>query len=108
MLEWLKENYDNICVVITALITFCSVVVKVTPTDKDDKILSKIISILDKILADLPSKLYNNCTRIAIVEKTIDGVKDRVGKVEGNISWVTKTILGIVITAIMGIIVVIR
>jgi hypothetical protein len=47
MLEWLKENYDNICVVITALITFCSVVVKVTPTDKDDKILSKIISILD-------------------------------------------------------------
>lgn len=62
----------------------------------------------NKILADLPSKLYNNCTRIAIVEKTIDGVKDRVGKVEGNISWVTKTILGIVITAIMGIIVVIR
>lgn len=47
MLEWLKENYDNICVVITALITFCSVVVKVTPTDKDDKILSKIIAILD-------------------------------------------------------------
>ena len=47
MLDWLKENYDNICVVITALITFCSVVVKVTPTDKDDKILSKIISILD-------------------------------------------------------------
>jgi hypothetical protein len=47
MLEWLKENYDNICVVITALITFCSVVVKITPTDKDDKILSKIISILD-------------------------------------------------------------
>ena len=62
----------------------------------------------NKILADLPSKLYNNCTRIAIVEKTIDGVKDRVSKVEGNISWVTKTILGIVITAIMGIIVVIR
>ena len=47
MLEWLKENYDNICVVITAIITFCSVVVKVTPTDKDDKILAKIIAILD-------------------------------------------------------------
>ena len=47
MLDWLKENYDNICVVITALITFCSVVVKLTPTDKDDKILSKVISILD-------------------------------------------------------------
>lgn len=62
----------------------------------------------NKILADLPSKLYNNCTRIAIVEKTIDGVKDKVNKIEGNISWVTKTILGIVITAIMGIIVVIR
>ena len=62
----------------------------------------------NKILADLPSKLYNNCTRIAIVEKTIDGVKDKVNKIEGNISWVTKTILGIVITAIMGIIVAIR
>ena len=62
----------------------------------------------NKILADLPSKLYNNCTRIAIVEKTIDGVKDRVSDVEGNLSWATKTILGLIITAIMGIIVVIR
>ena len=62
----------------------------------------------NKILADLPSKLYNNCTRIAIVEKTIDGVKDKVNKIESNISWVTKTILGIVITTIMGIIVAIR
>ena len=62
----------------------------------------------NKILADLPSKLYNNCTRIAIVEKTIDGVKDRVSKVEGNISWVTKTILGIIISSIMGLIVLIR
>lgn len=69
---------------------------------------SNLENLPNKILADLPSKLYNNCTRIAIVEKTIDGVKDRVGKVEGNISWVTKTILGIVITAIMGIIVAIR
>ena len=69
---------------------------------------SNLENLPNKILADLPSKLYNNCTRIAIVEKTIDGVKDRVSKVEGNISWVTKTILGIVITAIIGIIVVIR
>lgn len=69
---------------------------------------SNLENLPNKILADLPSKLYNNCTRIAIVEKTIDGVKDKVNKIEGNISWVTKTILGIVITAIMGIIVVIR
>lgn len=69
---------------------------------------SNLENLPNKILADLPSKLYNNCTRIAIVEKTIDGVKDKVNKIEGNISWVTKTILGIVITAIMGIIVAIR
>jgi hypothetical protein len=69
---------------------------------------SNLENLPNKILADLPSKLYNNCTRIAIVEKTIDGVKDKVNKIEGNISWVTKTILGIVITTIMGIIVAIR
>ena len=69
---------------------------------------SNLENLPNKILADLPSKLYNNCTRIAIVEKTIDGVKDRVSKVEGNLSWATKTILGLIITAIMGIIVVIR
>lgn len=69
---------------------------------------SNLENLPNKILADLPSKLYNNCTRVAIVEKTIDGVKDKVNKIEGNISWVTKTILGIVITAIMGIIAVIR
>lgn len=62
----------------------------------------------NKILADLPSKLYNNCTRVAVVEKTIDSVKEKVSKIEGNLTWVTKTILGIVITSIMGLIALIR
>lgn len=62
----------------------------------------------NKILADLPSKLYNNCTRVAVVEKTIDSVKEKVSKIEGNLTWVTKTILGIVITSIIGLIALIR
>lgn len=47
IINWIKENYQNICVIITALVTFCSVVVKITPTKKDDEILAKIINVLD-------------------------------------------------------------
>lgn len=46
MLDFIKEHYDELCVAFTALVTFCSVVVKLTPTQKDDAVLAKIVSIL--------------------------------------------------------------
>lgn len=46
MLDFIKEHYDELCVAFTALITFCSVVVKLTPTQKDDAVMAKIVNIL--------------------------------------------------------------
>ena len=46
MLDFIKEHYDELCVAFTALITFCSVVVKLTPTQKDDAVLAKVVSVL--------------------------------------------------------------
>lgn len=46
MLDFIKEHYDELCVAFTALVTFCSVVVKLTPTQKDDAVLAKIVSVL--------------------------------------------------------------
>lgn len=47
MLDFIKEHYDELCVAFTALVTFCSVVVKLTPTQKDDAILAKVVKVLD-------------------------------------------------------------
>ena len=69
---------------------------------------SNLDNLPNKILADLPSKLYNNCTRVAVVEKSIESMKEKVSKIDGNMTWVTKTILGIIISSIMGLIVLIR
>ena len=46
MLDFIKEHYDELCVAFTALVTFCSVVVKLTPTQKDDAVLAKIVNVL--------------------------------------------------------------
>lgn len=69
---------------------------------KVDKLTESVIrleetlkNIPDKIIAEIPSRLYDNCTRIAIVEKTLN-------KLESNQQWVTRTLIGIIITAIMS------
>ncbi len=49
----------------------------------------------DKLIAELPQRLYDNCTRIAVVEKTMN-------KLESNQVWVTRTIIGLVITALIS------
>jgi hypothetical protein len=46
MLDFIKEHYDELCIAFTALITFCSVVVKLTPTQKDDAMLNKVITFI--------------------------------------------------------------
>lgn len=44
---FMQEHWDELCAAFTALIAFCSIVVKLTPTQKDDSALEKIIKILD-------------------------------------------------------------
>ena len=47
VLEFLQAHWDELCVAFTALVTFCTVVVKLTPSQKDDAVLAKIVKILD-------------------------------------------------------------
>lgn len=51
----------------------------------------------DRLLAELPSKLYDGCTRISWVENAIK-------KLEDNLRWVTRLVLGTVITALLALV----
>lgn len=46
-MEWLQANYVNILAVVGAVVGLASVIVKLTPTQKDDAVLAKIISVLE-------------------------------------------------------------
>jgi len=46
-MEWLQENYVNILAIVGAVVGLASAIVKITPTQKDDAILAKIISVLE-------------------------------------------------------------
>lgn len=47
MIEFLKENWAYICTGLFGLIVLASVIVKMTPSTKDDGVVSKIIGFLD-------------------------------------------------------------
>ena len=52
-MAWITEHWKDILAIIGGVVTVASIVVKLTPTMKDDNVLAKII----KILAAL--SLYN-------------------------------------------------
>lgn len=52
-MTWIMEHWKDILAVIGGVVTTASIIVKLTPTQKDDTVLAKII----KILAAL--SLYN-------------------------------------------------
>lgn len=52
-MEWITVHWKDILAIIGGVVTVASIIVKLTPTQKDDNILAKVI----KILAAL--SLYN-------------------------------------------------
>lgn len=44
---WLFEHLDDILALYGALVAACTVIVKYTKTDKDDKILNKVVKFAD-------------------------------------------------------------
>lgn len=48
-MEWITTHWKDILAVIGGVVTTTSVIVKLTPTQKDDNILSKIIVILSAL-----------------------------------------------------------
>lgn len=47
VIEFFQAHWNELCAAVTALIAFCSIVVKLTPSQKDDAILAKVIKVLD-------------------------------------------------------------
>ena len=45
-MEFLKSHWDDIMLIATSIITAASVIVRLTPTKKDDNALDKILKIL--------------------------------------------------------------
>lgn len=46
MISWLQANWKDVLAVIGGVVTVASIIVKLTPTQKDDSVLEKIIKIL--------------------------------------------------------------
>lgn len=46
MVAWLSEHYKDILAIIGAAVTLASMIVKLTPTQKDDNVLARIIKVL--------------------------------------------------------------
>lgn len=48
VIAWVTAHYKDIFAVIGSIVTTASLIVHITPTQKDDAFLEKIITILDK------------------------------------------------------------
>lgn len=47
MIDWIIQHYDEVFEAIGYLVTACTILVKLTPTQKDDAVLAKFVKILD-------------------------------------------------------------
>lgn len=47
MVDWIIQHYDEVFEAVGYLVTTCTIIVKLTPTQKDDAILAKFVKILD-------------------------------------------------------------
>lgn len=50
LVQWVKDNYAAILQALGALYTVLLIVVKLTPTPKDDELLSKVQGIILKVV----------------------------------------------------------
>lgn len=48
-MEWITTHWKDILAIIGGVVTVCSIIVKLTPTQKDDSVLAKIIKILSAL-----------------------------------------------------------
>jgi len=50
LVQWVKDNYSAILQALGALYTVLLIVVKLTPTPKDDELLSKVQGLILKVV----------------------------------------------------------
>lgn len=49
LVEWLTQHGPDVLAVIGAAVSLATVIVKLTPSQKDDAVLSKVVSVLEKL-----------------------------------------------------------
>lgn len=48
-MNWILENYQAVFAIIGAIVSVASMIVALTPSQKDDALIGKIIAVLDKL-----------------------------------------------------------
>ena len=56
MIEWITSHWDEVLAVYGGLVAVCTIVVKWTPSTKDDELLGKIVNVLDKFSTSKKAK----------------------------------------------------
>ena len=49
VINFIQAHYQDILAIIGAIVSIATIIVKITPTEKDDAILTKIVNILSKL-----------------------------------------------------------
>jgi hypothetical protein len=70
IIAWVKANWLDITNVMTAIIALASVIVKITPTIKDNELLEKIIKFISKYIA-LNRTVDDDAVRTAAAGTTV-------------------------------------
>ena len=47
-INFIQNHYDELLAIIGGIVSIATIIVKLTPTDKDNKVLEKIINFLEK------------------------------------------------------------
>ncbi|MBR3898801.1 MAG: hypothetical protein IKJ44_00835 [Elusimicrobiaceae bacterium] len=49
MVTWVSAHIKDVCAIITAVIGVATLVVKLTPTQKDDNVLARVVKVLEAL-----------------------------------------------------------
>lgn len=67
IITFLKLHYDDILAIIGGIVSIATIIVKLTPSTKDDEILNKIINVLSKL------SIINTKEDTKIIEEVKEG-----------------------------------
>ena len=67
IITFLKLHYDDILAIIGGIVSIATIIVKLTPSTKDDEILNKIINVLSKL------SIINTKEDTKIIEEAKEG-----------------------------------
>ncbi len=51
---WIQENWETLLLIFTSTVTLASLVVKLTPTPKDDAVVAKLLALVNALALNKP------------------------------------------------------